>query len=565
VRRTESHKEAIVHKCFARLLAVSLFSTVVALAQPVISIPALSSASYRAPGMPGSGIAQGSIFSIFGTGLGPGAGVGANAFPLPTALGGASATVTVGGTQVSAIILYTSSFQVNAILPSTTPVGSGTFTVTYNGQTSAPAAIEVVTSAFGIYTFSSRGNGQAIATDVDYKVNSIIHTFHPGDYATLWGTGLGAINASDAKAPPVGNVPGSITVYVGNTAASVVTYHGRSGFSGLDQIDFQIPAGVTGCYVPIAVEAGGVLGNIGNIATIAVSDSGQTCSDSVMGQDLVDKLAAGQTVDFGYIRLESSFERTELFEFFTGDAAMATFSEYTPGTAGLAEYGVSSGYCVAVDCSYNCGVDSYNETLSDSSPARLDAGALSVLRGTSIPLSTTQYLGNGYYYAVLTGPSGEAYLLPGLPYLVSGTGGAAVGAFSVSDLTSVPSSLALFTGLTADQTVPLSGDLTVQWSGGDPTLQNGQVTIGALSANSTFTLAEFLQCTAPASAQKFTIPGWVLSALPPTGTFQSGTTTYALGWIWIGQYNKPTSFSATGLDSGIVTDISNNGFGVYFK
>jgi hypothetical protein len=135
----------------------------------------------------------------------------------------------------------------------------------------------------------------------------------------------------------------------------------------------------------------------------------------------------------------------------------------------------------------------------------------------------------------------------------------------VSDLTSVPSSLALFTGLTADQTVPLSGDLTVQWSGGDPTLQNGQVTIGALSANSTFTLAEFLQCTAPASAQKFTIPGWVLSALPPTGTFQSGTTTYALGWIWIGQYNKPTSFSATGLDSGIVTDISNNGFGVYFK
>ena len=548
-----------MHKRFARLLAVSLFCTVAALAQPVISVPALSSASYRAPGMRGSGIAQGSIFSIFGTGLGPHSGVGANAFPLPTVLGGTSAAVTVGGTQVPAIILYTSSNQVNAILPSTTPVGSGTFTVTYSGQTSAPASIQVVSSAFGIYTFSSRGNGQAIATDVTYKVNSIIHTFHLGDYATLWGTGLGAINASDDVVPPIGNLPGSITVYVGNTTASVVTYHGRSGFSGLDQIDFQIPAGVTGCYVPVAVEAGGILGNIGNIATIAVSDSGQTCSDSVMGQDLVNKLAAGQKVDFGYIRLESSFERTELFEFFGGDAAMATFSEYTPATAGLAEYGVSGGYCVAVDCSYNCGVDSYNETLSDSSPAQLDAGAVSVLRGTSVPMTQS----GGYYWGVLATNSTPQYLLSALPYLVSGTGGASVGAFSTSDLTSVPS--AMFTGMTADQTVPLSGDLTVQWSGGDPTLQNGQVTIGALSANSDFSLLEYLQCTAPASAQKFAIPGWVLSALPPTGKYQYGTTSYALGWIWIGQYNTPTLFSATGLDKGLVTDIFNNGFGVYFK
>jgi len=69
--------------------------------------------------------------------------------------------------------------QVNAILPSTTPVGTGSVTVTYNNQTSTPAPIQVAASAFGIYTYNSSGSGQAIATDTGYQMNTIIHTFHP--------------------------------------------------------------------------------------------------------------------------------------------------------------------------------------------------------------------------------------------------------------------------------------------------------------------------------------------------------------------------------------------------
>ena len=192
-----------MHKRFARLPAISLLSAAIAWRSLSLAWPT-STAVVRGTGLPGSGIAQGSIFSIYGTGLGPDAAVAAS-FPLPTTLGGASGTsvaVTVGGTQVSAIMLYAGSDQMNAILPSTTPVGSGTFTVTYNGQISAPAAIQVVASTFGIYTFNEQGNGQAIATDVNYNVNTIIHTFHPGDYVTLWGTGLGAISASDADMRP---------------------------------------------------------------------------------------------------------------------------------------------------------------------------------------------------------------------------------------------------------------------------------------------------------------------------------------------------------------------------
>jgi uncharacterized protein (TIGR03437 family) len=551
-----------MHKRFARLLAVTLFSTVAALAQPAVSV-AISSAVARGPGMPGSGIAQGSIFTIYGSGLGPTSGVAASAFPLPTVLGGTSVAVTVRGTQVSAIILFSASYQINAILPSTTPVGSGTFTVTCNGQTSAPAAIQVVSSAFGIYAYSSQGTGQAIATDVNYNLNTIIHTFHPGDYGILWGTGLGAIHGSDAALPPVGNLPTPIKVYVGNTTASI-NYQGRSGCcAGLDQIVFQIPAGVTGCYVPIGVEAGGVLGNIGNITTIAISDSGQTCSDSVMGKDLVNMLAAGQTVDFGYFRLES-----ELSSYIPGsagkaslDAAMATFSEYTPATAGLAEYGVSSGYCVAVDCSYGCpGVNTYNYSLQDSSPAQLDAGTVSVQYAPVVTLNQAQYaLGS---YGVFLSEI-ERYLWSGLTYPVAGTGGAAVGPFSANDLTSIPGMY--FTGISNAQNLPRASDLTLQWTGGNPTLQNGQVTIGVYSGSSDFTQWEALQCTAPLSPGQFTIPAWVLSLLPPSGTGVNSVLTYPLGWIWIGQYNNPTTFSATGLTKGIVADIFYNGIGVFFQ
>lgn len=554
-----------MNKRFARLLAVSVFPAVAALAQPVISYTAINAASYRAAGMPGTGIAQGSIFTIFGTGIGPATGLNATTLPLQTTLGDTSVAVTVAGSQVAAVMLYAGAYQINALLPSNTPVGAGTFTVTYNGQTSSPEAIQVVSSSFGIFTVNQAGSGQAIATDVGYKTNSIVHTYHPGDYGVLWGTGLGAISGSDAGVPPQGNVPGNITVYVGDTAASVI-YHGRSGFAGLDQINFQIPAGVTGCYVPVAVQAGSALGNIGNFATIAVSDSGDICTDSIMGQDLVSQLAAGQTVDFGYIRLESWVAN---FIAGTGGASggedfgIASFSEFTPATAGYAQYGVSSGYCVAVDCSLTCGgANAIGFSLSDSSPAQLDAGSLSVQYSPTIALTQAQYQ-KGFYDAYLSGNG--RYLWSDFTYPVVGTGGSVVGPFTATDIGSAPA--ATLTGIASAQNIPISSDLNVQWSIGNPSSQNGQLTITAESYNQTATTYqnEFVQCSAPVAAQKFTIPGWVMSSLPPSGSFSSEGFTIPEGFIQVGQYNKPTSFTATGLTGGVITDIFYNGIGVYFQ
>src|ERR1017187_646539 len=100
-----------------------------AIAQPAItSTGVVNSASYLSQGLPGSGIAQGSIFTIFGTGLGPNTLVQTGPLPLQTSLGGTSVAVTVNGQTVKAFILMAFSSQVNALLPSTTPVGNGTIT-----------------------------------------------------------------------------------------------------------------------------------------------------------------------------------------------------------------------------------------------------------------------------------------------------------------------------------------------------------------------------------------------------------------------------------------------------
>ena len=135
------------------------------------------------------------------------------------------------------------------------------------------------------------------------------------------------------------------------------------------------------------------------------------------------------------------------------------------------------------------------------------------------------------------------------------SGGAAVGPFSVTDVTRSNIDVTLgFTGIGVLQTLPLGSDLVLQWTGGDSALQNGNVTITAWSYSQVdghVCNAGYLLCTALLSAQTFTIPQRVLEALPVTGAV-------SYGMISIGQYNTPTSFTATGLTRGIITDIFNN-------
>jgi hypothetical protein len=195
--------------------------------------------------------------------------------------------------------------------------------------------------------------------------------------------------------------------------------------------------------------------------------------------------------------------------------------------------------------------------------AQLDAG--SGLSFTQSPLVapgplTPIYPGSGYYYLYL-GASGK-FLYSEYHYTVSGTGGANVGLFSATDVTG--NVVAKLTSA-VNQPIPRSSDLTLQWSYPGMPLQNVPLTIGGYSYSSDFTQGGMFQCTVPAGANTFTIPSWVLSTLPPSGTAQNGSLNYPLGVIWIGQYNTPATFSAPGLSGGVITDAFFQGSLVNFQ
>src|SRR5215469_1573645 len=127
-------------------------------AAPVINsvANAASNNTFNAP------VAEGSVFVIKGSGLGP-ANIAVSSSPFQsTNLNGTSVAVAVGGTAVNALMYYTSDGQVAALLPSNTPTGTGSFTVTYNGQTSSPVSHGIAASNFGILTLDSSGQGPAI-------------------------------------------------------------------------------------------------------------------------------------------------------------------------------------------------------------------------------------------------------------------------------------------------------------------------------------------------------------------------------------------------------------------
>jgi len=250
-----------------------VLSAVALSAQPRINQVA-NNYSFLLPGNPNYGIAQGSIFTIFGTNL-SNVTTGLQNTPLPTTLNGVSARVTVNGTSTNVIWYYVTPNQLAGIVPSSTPTGTGSITVTNNGQTSAPEPIEVVQSAFGILTLDGSGTGGAAVQDAEYKLLSSSNSTKPGDVILLYGTGAGAALGDETLQPAQVNLSSvPIVVEIGGVPATVL-YHGRTIFPGLDQLNVVVPSGFEfGCHVSVTVRSGTYSSNF---TTIPVASNRETC------------------------------------------------------------------------------------------------------------------------------------------------------------------------------------------------------------------------------------------------------------------------------------------------
>ena len=543
-------------------------AAITAFAQP--SVPkggVLNSASYALQGLPNSGIAQGSIFVVFGTGLGPSTLQKISTFPIQTTLGGTSVQVTSGGTTVDALILYTTATQLAAILPSDTPAGSATLTVTYNGQTSSPADFQVVPSTFGIYSLNQAGNGPGVISDASYKVPALNKSLSSGQTVIIWGTGLGPVTGNEAGGPLPGDMSTlDVKVYVGGQQANL-TYRGRSGCcAGLDQIGFVIPSGITGCRVPVSVTVGST---VSNFVTIPISANGAACVDPVLSSissiDL-SKLAAQGTVSFGSVGLERTQSTTTLpapigTQTTTIDTAFGSFEKvtYTQFNELQSPFGVTS-------TSYgSCTVSTFRGNSASivdpitSSAVSLDAGAALTVTGPggTKPVAKTGSGKTIVYDATLGGgvsPSTPLFLNAG-SYSITAPGGSgtnAVGAFTANVTLPQPFT---WTNASSISTVTRANGQLVKWSGGDP---NGSVYIDGFSfllgtnPNGSDTLGAIFICTAKVSDTQFNIPPNVLLSIPPSSTTSIGGLAFSFSSLSVstGSYQ---SFTAPGIDVGIIS------------
>lgn len=238
------------------------------------------------------------MFVIYGTNLGA-APVGGSSYtaaplPLPATLAGTSISIsiTVNGSTVNAPMLFTLPSQVGAMMPSNTPIGTGTLTLTYNGN-SASTPLTIVQSAFGISNIGVQdadngiGSGQIAIATFGTNQSQIVTTAKsaaPGDTLILWGTGLGPTTvAGDSQGAPFGDIGPAPVVLVGGVQSPSVSYWGRSpGTAGLDQIVFVVPQNVPlGCNVGIVVETmNGSTPVVSNGPTLSfAATDGAPCSD----------------------------------------------------------------------------------------------------------------------------------------------------------------------------------------------------------------------------------------------------------------------------------------------
>jgi len=278
---------------FATLLAI-LLVPVVHGQNPAVNAPSVvNAAHYITTDFPNGGIAHGGMFIVKSSNSGACGTKLASSFPLQANMNGTSIKVTMAGVSYDAMMVYVVGCnavdtlrgtvdQLAAIIPSNVPVGTGSLTVTYNGKTSTPVPVKVIDRGFGMFTINKGGSGPAIVQNynsaTDTPTNTLANSAKPNQVAILWGTGLGPDGNSDANAPKATDIPIPLELYVGGVRANV-PYKGRSGCcAGIDQIVFTVPAGLSGCYVPVTVNIGGMVSNFG---TMSVAPNGGACSDSL--------------------------------------------------------------------------------------------------------------------------------------------------------------------------------------------------------------------------------------------------------------------------------------------
>jgi uncharacterized protein (TIGR03437 family) len=189
------------------------------LAPQTITIAGVTDAAAFSPGL-----SPGGIIAIFGTGF---------------ATAGSTPSVMIGGKNASVTAAFP--YQVNAVVPSGTPVGSTTMQiVSALGTTTRSIAISAASP--GIFVIGATPNGapQGAIVNQDGTVNSQASPAQRGQYVSVYCTGLGITTPNGGFQ----KVTAAVTVMMNNSPVNPSFAGLVPGFVGLYQVNVAVPSGL---------------------------------------------------------------------------------------------------------------------------------------------------------------------------------------------------------------------------------------------------------------------------------------------------------------------------------
>ncbi len=421
-----------------------------------------------------------------------------------------TATLTIASSMTVPVLTKISNGIGLARLPANLSLGTASAYLTINGKNTDPISFNVVSSSFAIFTgpisaslFSViLAGAPASSGGVFFYVNSgsrfaqknngpmvgLTQPAHPGDYLTIYGTGLGTATASQVSVSVAGlPVP--------------VTYAGPApGQPGVDQINVYLAPKVAApdsCSDAFTVSIAGTA-----IAPKALSytQTAASCSSAAgFNSTELAQIDAGTQVPFVQLLLFSGISPATTAGFIRAESALALQLNSSEGVAPLD---------IADSVLYSCQTQQSGppsgRLAAGYSGLTLSMGSTSIPVGQILPVSPT----------ALT-PDAVA---PGL--FQAGTWQLSAPNFSQS--LQLPPTIQL-QNFNALQSIDTARDLTITWD------RSGYASTDVLSLNiaappTPWFTSSSVACHAPASAGSLVIPAAQLQPIPQSATLTATVT-----------------------------------------
>ncbi len=245
---------------FLQAGAEKVNGAVVTAQRPFVFADSLTDAASFQFGVP---VAPGTLVSLFGQNLSA-ANALPNALPLPATLG----DVEVRLNDQPIPLLFAGPGQVNAQIPYSL-LGDGEYQLEVRRGTSltTPQPLVIAQARPGVFTVDQSGQGQGhiyrALSDGSQRLADAAGAAAAGDVLVIYCNGLGRTNpavTAGAAAPfsPLAVTANPVSVNIGGREATILFAGLAPGFTGLYQINAQVPAGITpGGAVPVVLTVAG--------------------------------------------------------------------------------------------------------------------------------------------------------------------------------------------------------------------------------------------------------------------------------------------------------------------